>query len=211
MRSITRSSTSKAHLSGEVWGAKTGPNLELRLPHLVCSAPIYVRGWVHNKYLGKVYKKKKKSLLVGALNLNQYERCEVFKLVRGWPKTRIQGCVDQSSIETLQSYLPWLRNVWRNFLHVGNRFSLTGCACCAKMPASSSEIFTKAGSCRNKLNRTTSNFTTEMKTACGVIKNQASNRQKNVVTVYPESESHFEIFLCFSSHFRFRISKWFGP
>lgn len=103
-----------------------------------------------------------------------------------------------------------MRNVWRNFLHVGNRFSLTGCACCAKMPASSSEIFTKAGSCRNKLNRTTSNFTTEMKTACGVIKNQASNRQKNVVTVYPESESHSENFLCFPSHFHFHISEWFG-
>lgn len=78
----------------------------------------------------------------------------------------------------MQSYLPWLRNVWRNFSHVGNRFSLTGCTCCAKRPGSSWEIFTKAGSCRNKLNRTTSNFTTEMKTACGVIKNQASNRQK---------------------------------
>ena len=81
----------------------------------------------------------------------------------------MQGCTDQTSTEAFQSYLPWLRNVCRNFLHVGNCFSLTGCACCAKMPASSSEIFTKAGSCRNKLNRTTSNFTTEMKTACGVI------------------------------------------
>lgn len=101
-----------------------------------------------------------------------------------------------------------MRNVWRNFLHVGNRFSLTGCTCCAKMPASSSEIFTRAGSCRNKLNRTTSNFTTEMKTACGVIKNQASNRQKNVVTVYPEPESHFEIVLFFQP-FHFHISVWF--
>jgi hypothetical protein len=46
-----------------------------------------------------------------------------------------------------------------------------------------------------------------MKTACGVIKNQASNRQKNVVTVYPESESHFENFLYVPSHFSFHISK----
>jgi hypothetical protein len=81
--------------------------------------------------------------------------------------------------------------MWRNFLHVGNRFSLTSCTCCAKMPASSSEIFTRADSCRNKLNRTTSNFTTEMKTACGVIKNQASNRQKKCGYCLPRARKPF--------------------
>ena len=124
----------------------------------------------------------------------------------------MQGCADQTSTEAFQSYLPWLRNVCRNFLHVGNRFSLTGCACCAKMPASSSEIFTKAGSCRNKLNRTTSNFTTEMKTACGVIKNQASNRQKKCGYCLPRARKPFwKISLFFPSHFNFHSSKWFGP
>lgn len=145
--------------------------------------------------------------------LNQHQRRTVFKSAAGWPKTSIQGCGGGRWAEALQSYLPWLRNVWRNSLHVEKRFLLTGWACCAKMPASSSEIFTKAGSCRNKLNRTTSNFTTEMKTACGVIKNQASNRpkkKKNVVTVYPESESHFENSLFFH-HFSLHVSQCFGP
>lgn len=129
----------------------------------------------------------------------------------GWPKTGIQGCVDQSSVEALQSYLPWLRNVWRNFLHVGNRFSLTGCACCAKMPASSSEIFTKAGSCRNKLNRTTSNFTTEMKTACGVIKNQASNRQKKCGYCLPRVRKPFWNFSLIFQAFQFSYFKVIWP
>lgn len=99
--------------------------------------------------------------------------------------------------------------MWRNFLHVGNCFSLTSCTCCAKTPASSSEIFIRADSCRNKLNRTTSNFTTEMKTACGVIKNQASNRQKKCGYCLPRARKPFWNCSFFSRHFTFHISKWF--